>query len=178
MAANGMTQREREELRRVVRQNFQVARQAVTALEAERLAEFEQQLATIYKPGDDPVWKELTAGVDVVVRDAQRKISARCDELGIPSECRPDIGAGWYGRGSSGSASRRAELRKVAQSRLKAQAEKAVLALKTREAKVLLQLAVGALTSDAARGFLAEIPEPADLMPALSLAEVKTKLIG
>jgi hypothetical protein len=47
------------------------------------------------------------------------------------------------------------------------------LALDAAEAKLLTKLASQALTSDAARGFLDEVPEVGQLMPVLNLAQLE-----
>jgi hypothetical protein len=84
------------------------------------MAEFDTQSAQIYAFDDDAVWKAATLAAQAAVAAAQAEIAARCAELGIPPEFAPGISFGWHGRGENAVAGRRAELRRMAKSRVEA----------------------------------------------------------
>jgi hypothetical protein len=52
-----MTKGERDELAKLVRRREKLAKADTGRVAADRLADFAQQLASIYKPADDPVWQ-------------------------------------------------------------------------------------------------------------------------
>jgi len=163
-----MTKGERDELSKILKARARLAGRVVEQRAAELLAEAEQQLATIYKVNDQ-AWRELTATSQQTVREADAELARRCRTLGIPEEFRPRLMLGWSGRGENADRERRAELRKVAQTRIAAMARSARVAIETQALDGLTQLAAGALESDAARAFLAAMPTPEALMPALDV---------
>ena len=69
------------------------------------------------------------------------------------------------GRGENASASRRAELRKLAAARLDQAAKAAKLEIDAKEVATATNLYPGGLTSDAAGSLLASMPDPRSLMP-------------
>jgi hypothetical protein len=114
-----ITKQDRNELAQVVRLRCKVARNGIEARKAELLADFDQQLATIYE-FDDERWARITRAAREGVDAADEKLRAVCDEVGIPTEFRPRLQAAWYGRGENALAQRRVELRRAAVSRLDA----------------------------------------------------------
>jgi hypothetical protein len=114
MTTPTMTRGERSDLAKLVRQRAKVAKDQTAQRAAELRADFEKQLAAIYRPSDDPVWKELHAHADAVVAQAQEQLAARCQQLGIASEFAPRLRLDWYSRGENASRERRVELRAVA----------------------------------------------------------------
>jgi hypothetical protein len=136
-------------------------------------------MASIYKPADDPVWHELHADAKRVAVEAQAKIEERSRELGIPERFAPGLNVYWYSRGENAVVQRRAELRKVAQTRLAANAKTAKAQIERRSVEVQTQLVAGGLESDEAREFLASMPQADALMPAVpSVAEIEAALDG
>ena len=163
---DGMAKSERSELLRLVKARARVAK-------AELLAEFEQKLAAKYLPSDHPAWEELTATATKAVADADAQIAEVCRELGIPEKWRPGISASWYGRGENASAMRRAELRKVASTRLDAEGKKAKHAIEAKAVEMQSVLVAGALESSDAKAFLETMPTPESLMVPLQLPDVE-----
>lgn len=168
----GMTRKEREDLGRVARMRAKVAKDGVVQREAELLADVEAQLAAIYKAGD-PAWKEIIAQAKQAVAAADAEIAEICRQRGIPEEFRPRLIADWYGRGENAAASRRGELRKVAQTRIAAAGRAAKTAIEAKTAEVLTELIAGGLESPEARAFLESIPTPQQLMPPVTIAELE-----
>ena len=75
-----------------------------------------------------PEWlddKGVMALLKAEVAKADAQIAELCRSVGIPDNLRPGISLNWYRRGESGSAERRAELRKLAHARIDAAAQSA-----------------------------------------------------
>ena len=169
-----MTARERGDLAKLVRQRARLERAGAAQRKAELLADVERQLAAIYSYDEDDTWKKAAEAAKAEVRAAKEKISARCKELGIPKEFAPRLSIGWYGRGENGVASRRAELRKVAKTRLDAMEKAAQTEIERASVDAQTQLIADGLTSDAAKDFLEALPSATALMPELDA----TALLG
>jgi hypothetical protein len=163
---------EREELARVMRLNMKVAKAATATRAAELLADVEKQLSAKYDFGDE-LWAEITRKAGEAVQAADEQIADICRERGVPESFRPGLELCWYSRGENAAASRRAELRSLAQRRIAAAASAAVTAIEARGAEVLTALIAGGLQSAEARAFLESIPTAAQLMPPLALGELE-----
>ena len=74
--------------------------------------------------------------------------------------------------GENADSSRRTELRRVAQTRVKADVKAAKVAIETASATIQEQLLVGGLRSDEAKALLETIPSVESLMPPLPTAEI------
>jgi hypothetical protein len=172
MTNDGMTRREREDLARLARRREQLAKADARQRAAELVADVERQLAEIY-PENDPRWSDVSAAARAAIAEADRAIAARCFELGIPARFRPSLNVNWYGRGENASAARRAELRKVATTRIAALEAQARAAIERGSVEVQTQLLAGGLETDAARAFLAAMPTADALMPPLRLTELE-----
>lgn len=175
-APERMTRAEREDLARLIRRREKLAKYEITVLAARRKADFERQMATIHSYDDDAVWKAAHELAQSVAAEANQQVAERCQSLGIPREFAPGIAVGWYGRGQNASLQRRAQLRKVAYTRIdkterdaKLQIEKASLAVQTL-------LLAGGLKSAEAKAFLESMPTSEMLMPAVSVAEAEAAL--
>jgi hypothetical protein len=86
-----MSKSEREDLQRLVRQREKVLKTAAKQRLAEILADFEQQIASIYSYDQDEVWRGAHAAAEAVVADGRKIIAERCHELGIPREFAPTL---------------------------------------------------------------------------------------
>ena len=113
-----------------------MAKAQVAEREAELLADAEAQLAAISKD-TDTAWADVTGLAKKTIREADAVIAERCETLGIPTDFRPGLSLSWYGRGNNASKERRAELRKVAQTRIAANGRKAKLAIEQRSVEAL-----------------------------------------
>ena len=175
MTDNGaMTSAERSDLIKVVRQRERVAKAGAAQRAAELVADFEEQLARRYSFDEDEVWREAYQAANEAADEAQQKVVARCEELGIPAEFAPEIHRPWWrSRGENAVAGRRAELRRVAATRIAALEKAAKAAIERRSLDVQERLIVGGLASAEARGFLDSIPAVDSLMPPLRLAELE-----
>lgn len=164
-----MTKSERDELAKILKARARLANRVVEQRAAELLANAERQLAAEYKITDN-AWRELTTTAQQAVREADAEIARRCRVLGIPEEFRPGLALSWYRRGENADKDRRAELRRVALTRIDAMAKSARVTIETTALDGLTQLAAGALESAEARKFLASMPTVEVLMPALDVS--------
>ena len=104
---------------------------------------------------------------------ANAQITARCRELGIPDRFAPGLKMYWRGRGYDNTLNdRKAELRKMAETAIEAQEQKAKVQIELSCLDAQTKLATSGLTSDAASEFIEALPSIGDLMPRLSFAEV------
>ena len=175
MPAETITAREREALAKLVRLNERVAKAAAKQRAAELRADFEAQLAAEYSFDDHETWKAAKVAADVALKAANEQISATCSTLGIPPEFAPSLGGYWSDRGQNASAKRRAELTKVAVSRIEERYRSALTVIEAKSAEVQTRILVGGLTSEDARAFVESIPSAAALMPTITLVEIEAK---
>jgi hypothetical protein len=101
MSEKAMTKGEREDLQRLIRQREKVLKSAATQRSAELLAEFEQQLASIYCYDRDEIWSKAAELADKAGAEAQAMVAERCRELGIPEKFAPGLHWYWTGRGEN-----------------------------------------------------------------------------
>jgi hypothetical protein len=107
------------------------------------------------------------------VTKAQALVAARCRELGIPDRFAPSLNLHWANRGYDNQvASRKAELRRMAQTRIAAEEQKAIVEIEVSCLNAQTQLALASCTSDMAKSFVESLPSVEALMPRLSYAEV------
>jgi hypothetical protein len=170
-----MTRRDREDLAKLVRRREHVAKTSAGQRSGELLADFEQQLATIYK-SSDAAWRTITAEARQAVASADAQLAARCRDLCIPEDLRPRLDLNWYGRGDNASRERRAELRKVATSRIAALEKQAKSEIERQSVELQTQLLAGGLESSEARAFLEAMPTVQALMPPLSATDLESAM--
>ena len=170
-----MTKGEREDLQRLIRQREKVLKSAAKQRSSELLADFENQLGSIYSFDNDATWAEAVRIAKLEVEKANAKIAARSAALGIPKNFAPSVHFYWSGRGDSGVKERRNELRRMAQTRIAAIEAKAITEIEIASVEAQTQIASSGLTSETARSFLDSLPKLETLMPKLSFEEVAGK---
>jgi len=170
-----MTRTDRKELAQLVRRREKIAKGEVDRVARERLADFEREAASTYRVGDDDVWAEQTRIATEAVEDAKTVIADRCRELGVAKWTAPTLQVSWYNRGENAVKERVVELRKVAKTRIDADATAAKNEVEKASVNVQEQLVAGGLDSEEAKRFLAEMPTAEALMPAVPLAEIEAK---
>jgi hypothetical protein len=163
-----MTQKERDDIMRVIRERAKVAKAIVAQRKAELQADVEAKLSAKYK-FDDELWADITRNANDVVQQADKEIAEICRQKGIPEEFRPGIALGWYGRGENALRERRAELRKVAYAKIEASGQAALVAIQKQEVELQTELIAGSLTSSAAKKHLQALPTVEQLMPPLAI---------
>jgi hypothetical protein len=163
-----MTRAERSDLLSLVKARARVAKSDAEARKAELLADFEAQLATEYDRQDER-WAEAERRVGLAMAQLNADIRQVFDDEGVHPRFRPKADVHWWPRGENVSKERRAELRKVATSRLDAQARQAKAMIDAASVDAQTRLIADGLTTDAARRFLEDMPTPETLMPGLRL---------
>jgi hypothetical protein len=177
MNSNGqgqvITKGEREDLQRLIRQRERVLKSAAKQRSAELIADFENQMGSEFSFDDDAVWAKAKEQAHAEIRRAKQRIAARCGELGIPDRFAPTLHLTWLNRGYDNAvAQRRAELRRMAQTKTAAIEQKAITEIELSCLEAQTQLAVAGLTSEVARAFVDRLPGIEALMPRLSFSEV------
>lgn len=171
-----MKRNDQQDLLQVVRMRARVAKADAAAVAARRKAEFAAQLAAVYSYDDDEVWKKAQAAADVAAEAAQKDVARRCAELGIPRRFAPEIRLLWYGRGENAVASRRAELTKVANTKIEQLQKEAIHEIERSSVELQTQLVAGCLESEEAKAFLEAMPTAEQLMPQITVEQIKKQL--
>lgn len=169
MGNSKMTKAEREELARLLKARARVANRVAEQRAAELFADVERQLATRYE-ADAAAWKDVTSAAKKFVEEADAELARRCRARDIPEQLRPRLVYGWLMRGENAFKDRRAELRKVAQTRIEALAAMARATIETKALDGLTMLVAGALETAEAREFLKSMPTIETLMPAVDVS--------
>jgi hypothetical protein len=171
--SNSISKSEREELIRLNKEREKVLIAGIKQRALEMMAELENTLGSVFRFDDDQIWAQAMKAAEAEVAKANQKIAARCGELGIPARFAPTLDLCWSSRGSDNAvAVRKAELRRMAQTRVAADEQKAMVEVQVACLEARTQLTVAGLTSEAARGFMERLPDIKTLMPALSFSEV------
>ena len=163
---------ERERLLKVARLREKVAKTAAGERATAMIADFEQQLASCYRFDQDVTWKAAHDAADRIVEEARRKIGDRCAELGIPERFASDLGLRWYSRGENASKERRAELRKIAVTRIVAIERQARAEIERISSQAQIELLAHGL-SPMAQALLEQLPQVDKLMSTLQVEEVE-----
>lgn len=164
---------EREDLQRLIRPREKVQKSAARQRSSEIMADFENKMGSEFRFDQDEVWKQAAEGAMVEVAKPQQKIAQRCRELGIPARFAPSLGITWHNRGYDNQVEKRKEeLRRMAKAEVDAMERKAITEIELSCLKAQEQIAISGLTSDAARGFIAQLPTVDSLMPALSYEQL------
>jgi len=168
-----MTRSERVELGQLIRKRERVMKSQTMERAAFMLAEFDQQSAQLYSFDDDEVWAEATREAEKIVAESSEKIRRRCKKLGIPSEFAPFLSFGWMQRGQNAVAGRRAELRRMAKSRIDAIARETYAKIERLSLTAQTEVIANGMESVAARDFLEKMPSLELLMPKIDAKEIK-----
>ena len=130
----------------------------------------------VYTFDQDEVWQKATHEAQRVVQESQETIAKRCKELGIPASFAPSISASWQGRGENMLASRRAELRRVAQTSIAAMTKAAITKIEKQALDLRTQVVGMGLLSADAKLFLESLAPIEENMRALDFAEIEKRL--
>src|SRR5262249_28259836 len=144
---------------RLISKREKAQKAAAMLRSAEILADFENQMASEFNFDDDAVWAEATKAAEAEVAKAQARIAARCQELGIPARFAPGLNLVWHSRGYDNSVKqRREELRRVAETRIEAIEQAALVKIEEGSVDALTKLTLGALETEEAGKFIDSLP--------------------
>jgi hypothetical protein len=167
-----MTSREREQLIRLVKARARQAEREAEMREKVLLAEVQNELTAEYER-HDALWADAVTVAEEVAAKANAEIAAACVDLGIPARHAPRIETYWRARSPDYSdRNRRAELRKLAETRLAALTKTAKTAIQGAALEAETQLVMGGLQSGEAQQTLASMPTVEQLMPPLTLDDL------
>lgn len=173
----GMTAKERDALREAVRLRARVAKADIEKRAAMLRAEAEAQLSAKYK-ADDERWAHLIDLAVQVAKDADDELLRICKAEGIPLENRPRFRAGFQERSDYALPARRDELRKLAVAKIDLAVKDAKLSVERWQAATQTELLAGLLDSADAKAFLAAMPTPEVLLPAMTMQQVDALVSG
>ena len=174
--SSALSRSETHDLSMIIKDRTKVLRAHAEEQAAACIADFEKKLAAVYEFDQDEVWKAATEEARKVVAECQEKIAKRCQKLGIPRTFAPEIGMSWLGRGENALASRRAELRRVAQSSIAAMTKAAITKIEKQSLELRTQVVAMGLLSDGAKVFLDSLAPVEEAMHSLDFAEIEQKL--
>lgn len=172
MTDSQMTKSERDQLIRVIRGRARQAEREAEARERVLLAEVQDKLTAEFD-AHDTLWADAVRAADEVTTKANAQIQAACADLGIPAKDAPALELGWRARNPEyANKSRRAELHKLAETRLAALTKTAKAAIQSAALDVEERLVMGGLQSGEARAVFDSMPTVEQIMPALSLDDL------
>ena len=171
-----LSRNETHDLSMIIKDRTKVLRAHAEEQAAACMADFERQMAASYTFDQDEVWRKATQEAQRVVQESQATIAKRCKELGIPASFAPSISASWQGRGENMLASRRAELRRVAQTSIAAMTKAAVTKIEKQALDLRTQVVGMGLLSADAKLFLESLAPIEENMRALDFAEIEKRL--
>jgi hypothetical protein len=174
MTEGPMTKQERDDLARLVRRREKLAKADVDTIAAEREADFEAQLARRYDLYTE-AWRDASERLEHAVEELNQRIRAEFEEKGIPLEFAPSARAAWFSRGENLTADRRFELRKVAKTRLAAEAKQAKARIERASVEIQTQLVAAGLQTEEARAYLDQMPTADELLPTLDLSAIEQR---
>jgi hypothetical protein len=167
---------ERERLLKVARLRERVAKAAAAERSAQLMADFEQQLASIYSFDNNEVWAIAMKTANDACDAASKAVNEECEQLGIPKRFRPGItGPGWYGRGENAVRERRVELRRVAATRIAAIEKSARKEIERISSQVQIELLAHGM-SELALKLLDKMPKVEAMMLPLQVDEIENSL--
>jgi hypothetical protein len=178
MAERRMSKGEQANLFRLGKLNKDGAIAAQKEQTKAALAEFEMRLASQFSYDQREAWADLMASAKSHVAEIDRKLAEDCRRLGIPENFRPEIAVQWFGRGENASRDRRAELRRVAVTRLAALEASAVARIEEGYRRFQTAVLTSAIGSYEARQLLAGLPTAAQLLPDVDYQSVTKALLA
>lgn len=171
-----LSRNETHDLSMIIKDRTKVLRAHAEEQAAACMADFEAKMATIYTWDQDEIWKKATEEALTVVKASEKAIAERCKELGIPAAFAPTLSASWAGRGENMLASRRAELRRVADASIKAMTKAAITKIENQSLDLRTQVVSMGLLSADAKMFLESLAPIEDSMRSLDFGEIERRL--
>ena len=170
-----MTNADRQSLIRVARGRARQAEREADMREKTLLAEVQDQLTAEFD-AHDALWADAVIIAEEAAAKANAHIRVVCADMGIPPKEAPQLRLGFSSRGPSYTdKERRAELRKLAETRLTALKHQAKTVIRANALDAEERLILGGLESSEAKQFFAAMPTVEQLMPPLSLDDLGVK---
>ena len=177
MTVKRMTRAEQSDLLRLGKLNKDGAILAQKERTKIAAAEFEMRLVSQFSYDQREAWADLMASAKAHVAALDQQLAEDCRRLGIPESFRPEIGVHWFGRGENASKERRAELRRVAVTRLAALEASAIARIEDGYRRFQTSVLSAAISSVEARNLLADLPTAEQLLPTVDYQSVTKALL-
>jgi hypothetical protein len=171
-----MLRNERETLLKLTREREQLAKKQTDARALQRTAEFERQLATDYSWDCDEILKELFEETEAIERKLNERAVQILQAKGIRRAFAPSRHGYWSSRGMNGDKGYCTELRRVFKAKNEQDTVQAKLTIQRTSLEIRTQLMADGLESAEAKAFLEAMPTAEQLMPVLSVDEVRRLL--
>lgn len=168
-----ITKGEREELRRIVKQQFRVLASEVDVRRAEMEAEVDAMLAARFADRD-LARRDVEDRINAICSKANEELRAAFDANGFDITGVPALE--WQVPRIRWGDDGRMEKRRAAFAEIASRIQAAKLTLQRQEADSLRTLAVDALQSEDAKAFLANIPTVGQLVPRATLLALEQRL--
>ena len=103
-----MEKSEPDALMAICRERARVAKAGVGILAARRKAEFEEQLATLFRFDSNETWRRMYESLQAATQSANEQLDRDFEAMGVPREFRGRISEpSWHGRGENAARERR-----------------------------------------------------------------------
>lgn len=169
-----MTPADRRILIGIIKQRERVAKAEAARRSAEILVDFDAQLEREFSFYENEIWSQAVEKANTAVAEASRIIADECRRLGIPEDFAPSLNLNWRHQGYyNGTKEARSKLRNVAVMQTQAAEKAAKVEIEKRSVDLQEKIMTGALESAEARDFMASIPSAAQLMPIITIEQVK-----
>lgn len=140
------------------------------------LADFERKISATFAFDSDDVWKKAVAEAHHVIVDANKAIAERCKKLGIPEEFAPGLHLVWQERGQNSVATRRSELRRVAEAEVEAMKRAAITKIRRQSLDLRTQVVSMCVMSPEAKLFLESFAPVEDAMASIDFSAIESKV--
>jgi hypothetical protein len=166
---------EREQLAKLARQRARLAKSEAVEREKILISEVHDLMSAEFS-AQDKLWTAAVAIAREAADKANDLIRAQCIDLGIEARYAPELQLGWRSRSDAFiDPDRRAELRRLAVTRLAALTQAAKTAIDRECLRTETELVREGLESSEAIAFLDRMPTAEQLMPAIGLDDLGVK---
>lgn len=155
----------------ITKQRTRAARAEVIARAGAMLAEFERSMQDELGPQDEALGA-LHSEAEEHLAKINSLLRAKCQTIGVPTQWAPVFTVTFPAKDGTLITKRRAEMRKVATSRLAALKTNALLEIERSESTLLTELITTQLLAKPAAEWLAQLPTAQALMPDVTFAAV------
>lgn len=171
-----LSRSESHDLSMIIKDRSKVLKAHVEEQAARRLAEFEQQISSVFTWNQEETWREATEHAQAVIADSNRKILDHCKTLGIPPQFAPGLTLTWHARGQNAIEWRRTELRLAAKAKIEAMKRAATTKIEQQSLDLRTQVVAMGVVSADAKLFLESLAPVSEAMKSLDVHAITAEL--
>jgi len=175
-APRPLSRSETHDLSMIIKDRVRVLKAHVEEHAARKLAEFEQQVSSVFAWDQEETWRAATEHAQAVVADSNRRILDHCKTLGIPPQFAPGLTLTWHARGQNAIEWRRTELRVSAKAKIEAMKRAAMTKIEQQSLDLRTQVVAMGIVSPEAKLFLESLAPVAEAMSALDVRAIAAEL--